>query len=77
MANYNVLSQRYATKSINDIFSERNKILAERDLWIAVMKAQKAVGMDISSESIEKYEAAKQDIDLEFIKKESRKQGMM
>lgn len=68
MANYNVLSERYATDSINEIFSEEGKILAERELWIAVMKSQKELGMDIPSVDIENYEAAKRDIDLAAIK---------
>ncbi|MBW1780064.1 MAG: adenylosuccinate lyase [Deltaproteobacteria bacterium] len=53
MANMNVLSGR---------------ILAERELWIAVMKAQRRLGLSIPSDVIEGYEAAKNDIDLDFIK---------
>jgi len=68
MANLNVLSQRYAGPEINGIFSEKGRILAERKLWIAVMKAQKELGMSIPSDVIEGYEAAKADIDLNFIK---------
>ena len=59
MANINVLSDRYATQEINDIFSEKGKNIMERELWIAVMKAQKDLGLDISSYDIEKYERAK------------------
>ncbi|MCK4520964.1 MAG: adenylosuccinate lyase, partial [Nanoarchaeota archaeon] len=68
MSNQNILSERYAAKPINDIFSERGKSIAERELWIAVMKSQKELGVDIPSEAIEKYEKAKDDIDLELIK---------
>ena len=68
MANPNILSERYATSEINEIFSERGKIVAERDLWIAVMKAQRELGVHIPSEAIEKYEAAKLDVDLDLIK---------
>ena len=68
MSNINVLSQRYTGPEINGIFSEEGRILAERDLWIAVMKAQKELGLSISSDVIEGYEAARNDIDLDFIK---------
>jgi len=69
MTNQNVLSQRYVTKEINDIFSQEGTILAYRELWIAVMKAQKNLGVNISSEEIEKFELAKTKIDLDEIKR--------
>ncbi|MBW2971843.1 adenylosuccinate lyase [Candidatus Woesearchaeota archaeon] len=75
MANLNILSQRYATNAINEIFSEHGKNLAERELWIAVMKAQKEFGVDIPGEDIEKFERAKSDINLariEEIERETR-----
>jgi len=68
MPNINVLSQRYAGPEINQIFSEKGRILAERELWIAVMKAQNRLGLSIPSQVIEGYESAKTDIDLDFIK---------
>ena len=68
MTNQNVLSQRYATKEINDIFSQEGTILAYRELWIAVMKAQRKFGVNISLEDIKKFENAKTKIDLEQIK---------
>lgn len=65
MANYNVLSQRYASPAMNAIFSEEGRVLAERNLWIAVMKAQQALGVaSISSEAIAQFEAAKNRIDI-------------
>jgi adenylosuccinate lyase len=68
MPNEDVLSARYATPEMNDIFSEKGKILLERELWIAVMKGQRELGLNIPSEDIEKFEAAKNSIDLEDIK---------
>jgi adenylosuccinate lyase len=67
MANTNVLSQRYASPDINRIFSEEGRIVAERELWIAVMKAQRSLGIAIPADVIEGYEAAKPHIDLDFI----------
>jgi len=64
MANLNVLSARYATPPLNDLFSEEGRILAERELWIAVMKAQQELGLPIPAEAIARFEAAKSRIDL-------------
>lgn len=68
MANYNVLSRRYATKEMNDIFSEEGKTLLEREFWISVLRAQKKLGMDIPDGVIARYEQARNNIDLELIK---------
>ena len=73
MPNDNILSKRYATRAMNDIFSERGKTLAERELWIAVMKAQRELGVPIPAEEIAKYEAAKESIDLDAIEAIERK----
>lgn len=65
--NPNVLSQRYATREMNRIFSEEGKALMERELWLSVLKAQRRLGMGIPDAVVESYEAAKDDIDLELI----------
>jgi len=69
IANINVLSQRYATEEMNGIFSEEGKILLERKLWISVLRAQKRLGLDIPDGVVERYEEAKEDIDLELIER--------
>jgi adenylosuccinate lyase len=68
MVNPNVLSQRYATRKMNAIFSEEGKAEYERDFWLAVLKAQKELGLEIPQEAIEAYEEAKTEIDLGLIK---------
>jgi len=68
MPNYNVLSERYATPAINTIFSEVGKAIAERELWIAVMKVQRELGVPIPESDIAKYEAARDKIDLDVIR---------
>jgi len=73
MANSNVLSERYATSPVNAIFSEYGKIIAERELWIAVMKAQRDMGVAIPAGDISKYEAAKEKVDLDLIRTIERK----
>ena len=42
--NPNVLSKRYATNEINNIFSDEGKVGFERDLWISVLRAQIELG---------------------------------
>ncbi len=68
MANDNILSQRYATAAINSIFSEEGKIIAERELWITVMKAQRELGVDIPADAITRFEAVKNTVDLARIR---------
>lgn len=63
----NVLAARYATPEMCAIWSPEGKILLERDLWIAVMTAQRELGLDIPAEAIAAYQRARGDIDLERI----------
>jgi len=68
----NVLAMRYASAAIRDIWSQRGKVLLERDFWIAVMKAQRDLGVPIPAEAIKDYEKVKDRIDLESIAKRER-----
>ena len=72
-ANPNVLSERYVPSETNEVFSERGKNIAERELWIAVMKGQKELGVPIPGEDIVKFENAKDNVDLAMIKEIERK----
>jgi adenylosuccinate lyase len=68
----NVLAERYASQAIRDVWSQRGKVLLERDFWIAVMKAQRDLGVPIPSDAIKDYERVKSRIDLESIAKRER-----
>ncbi|HJG43174.1 adenylosuccinate lyase [Corynebacterium phoceense] len=63
----NVLSARYASPEMTEIWSPEHKIILERQLWIAVMKAQKDLGVDIPAEAIAAYEAVIEDVNLASI----------
>ncbi len=63
----NVLSQRYASGAMNGIWSARNKIILERRLWVAVMRSQSRLGVDIPVNVIEDYERVIETVDLESI----------
>ena len=68
----NVLSTRYASADMAEIWSPEHKIILERQLWIAVMKAQKDLGVDIPAEAIAAYEAAVERVDLDSIAQRER-----
>ena len=60
----NVLAERYASDRIIKIWSPENKVLIERELWIAVLQAQRENGADVPEEAIAAYQRTKNDIDL-------------
>ncbi len=53
---------RYASKEMQFIFSEDNKFKTWRRLWIALAKAEKAGGLDITDEQIRQLEANAENI---------------
>jgi adenylosuccinate lyase len=63
----NVLASRYASPEMAELWSPEHKIVLERRLWIAVMRAQRELGIDIPAEAIDAYEAVVDDVDLESI----------
>lgn len=63
----NVLANRYSSPEMTALWSPEDKIIMERDLWIAVMKAQSGLGVDIPGEAISAYEEVKEQVDLESI----------
>ncbi len=48
----NPLSERYASKEMQKIFSSDNKFSTWRKLWIALAQAEKELGLDITDEQI-------------------------
>jgi adenylosuccinate lyase len=63
----NVLAGRYASKAMCDVWSAEGRIKLERDYWIAVLRAQKELGLDIPQEAIDAYERVKGEINLDSI----------
>ncbi|MDP0489884.1 MAG: adenylosuccinate lyase [Verrucomicrobiota bacterium JB023] len=63
----NVLAERYASSALKDIWSPEGRILLERELWLAVARAQKDLGLDIPQDALDAYEAVKEKIDLSSI----------
>jgi len=63
----NVIAERYASEGMKNIWSPEGRIVLEREWWIAVMKAQKELGLEIPAEAIESYEKAKENVNLDSI----------
>lgn len=63
----NVLADRYASAAMKAIWSPAGRIALERDYWIAVMKAQRSLGVAIPAAAIASYEKVKDRIDLASI----------
>ncbi len=63
----NVLAGRYASAQMVDIWSPEAKIVLERELWIAVLRAQRELGIDVPDGVIEAYESVRDDVDLASI----------
>ncbi|MCR4513606.1 adenylosuccinate lyase [Aeromicrobium sp. 50.2.37] len=67
MTTPNVLAHRYASPEIARIWSPEHKIVLERQLWIAVLKAQRDLGVETPDGVIESYEAVVDQVDLASI----------
>jgi adenylosuccinate lyase len=52
----NVLATRYAGADLASIWSPEHKIVLERRLWIAVLKAQRDLGVEVPSGVVEAYQ---------------------
>lgn len=68
----NVLASRYASPGVARIWSPAGKIRMEREYWIAVLKAQAELGLPISTQVIQDYEAVLDSIDLASIEQRER-----
>ncbi|ONI68201.1 adenylosuccinate lyase [Kribbella sp. ALI-6-A] len=63
----NVLASRYASVSMAQLWSPEHKIVLERQLWLAVLSAQKEYGVDVPDGVLEDYQRVLEQVDLESI----------
>jgi len=63
----NVLAARYASEAMVTLWSAEHKVVLERRLWIAVLRAQAALGVPVPDGVIEAYEAVVDQVDLASI----------
>ncbi len=59
-----VLAARYASEPMVDLWSPERKVRLERELWVAVMAAQRELGVDIPAAAINDYRAVIDTVDL-------------
>ena len=67
-----VLAQRYASQAMAELWSAEHKIVLERRLWLAVLRAQRDLGVDVPGGVIEAYEAVVDRVDLAAIEARER-----
>ncbi len=56
------LSTRYASKEMQYLFSDNNKFRTWRKLWIALAKAERQLGLNVTQEQIDQLEAHSEDV---------------
>ncbi|MEY8337189.1 adenylosuccinate lyase [Lachnospiraceae bacterium 62-35] len=66
------LSERYASKEMQYIFSPDMKFKTWRKLWVALAETEKALGLPITDEQIEELKAHMDDINYEEAKKREK-----
>ncbi|MDT7741237.1 MAG: adenylosuccinate lyase, partial [Actinomycetota bacterium] len=69
----NVLAARYASPALRDLWSPERKVVAERELWLAVLAAQAALGIDVPGGVIEDYRRVLHTVDLDSIAARERR----
>jgi len=63
----NVLAARYASPDLVRLWSPEHKIVLERRLWIAVLRAQAELGVDVPAGVVEDHERVVERVDLASI----------
>src|SRR4051812_38859083 len=68
----NVLAQRYASAEMRTLWSPEHKIVLERLLWIAVLDAQRELGIAVPDGVVEAYRNVVDQVDLASIEARER-----
>ena len=66
------LSERYASKEMQYIFSPEKKFRTWRKLWIALAETEKELGLPITQEQIDELKAHKDDINFDVAKEREK-----
>ncbi|MDS1268781.1 adenylosuccinate lyase [Lipingzhangella sp. LS1_29] len=67
-----VLATRYASSTLTELWSPAHKVVLERRLWIAVLRAQAQLGVDVPDAAIRDYESVVERVDLASIAERER-----
>ncbi|MFC1431937.1 adenylosuccinate lyase [Streptacidiphilus sp. N1-3] len=68
----NVLAARYASGELTRLWSPEHKVILERQLWLAVLKAQADLGIDVPEGAVADYERVLEQVDLASIAERER-----
>ncbi|MFC0439777.1 adenylosuccinate lyase [Kutzneria buriramensis] len=63
----NVLAGRYASAQLVGLWSPEHKVVLERQLWLAVLRAQAELGIDVPAGAVADYERVLDQVDLASI----------
>jgi adenylosuccinate lyase len=63
----NVLAARYASAELAELWAPERKARLERELWLAVLRAQRDLGVDVPASAIDDYQRVLDDVDLASI----------
>ncbi|WP_326794395.1 adenylosuccinate lyase [Streptomyces sp. NBC_01808] len=63
----NVLAARYASTELAALWSPEHKVVLERQLWLAVLRAQRDLGIEVPEGAVADYERVLEDVDLASI----------
>lgn len=66
------LSERYASREMQYIFSPEKKFRTWRKLWIALAETEKELGLPITQEQIDELKAHKDDINFDVAKEREK-----
>ncbi len=68
----NILAERYASKEMVGIYDQTNRIRLERRFWLAVLRSQAELGVEVPANAIADYEAVIDKVDLDSINRRDR-----
>lgn len=68
----NVLATRYASAEMRQIWSPAQKVVFERQLWLAVLRGQAELGITVPEPVLDAYAAVVEQVDLESIARRER-----
>jgi adenylosuccinate lyase len=68
-----VLASRYASAEMAQVWAPTAKVVAERQLWVAVLEAQRDLGIDLTDDVVADYERVVDHVDLDSIAARERR----
>ncbi|MDR7302147.1 adenylosuccinate lyase [Haloactinomyces albus] len=66
------LAARYASPELVELWSPQHKITLERRLWLAVLRAQSDLGVEVPEQALADYERVLEQVDLDSIAERER-----